>query len=305
MDILVINTDLMDRSVIQQVLERSDHKVTFVGNTEAAWKLMADGRFRFVIADTTALEQKVKQLISQTREQSGLVGQVYFLLLSKKGQNEYLLASMGAGADDYMNTPVTPHELKMRVSVGARILFMGDTLSNARNQLENLALFDSLTGLMNRQAFYKIAQGELERARREANGISVIVMGVNNFESITKTHGDSTGNDVLLIVAQVIREKSRPYDCIGRLDGDQFAITLPGIVSSNAEKIAQRILKGVQTSQIELLDGTALEVNLNIGIASTQNINAYAEVDFFIQNAIQAMTASKQNDKEKVSVAIV
>lgn len=305
MDILVINTDLMDRSVIQQVLEHSDHKVTFVGNTEAAWTLISDGHFRFVIADTTALEQQVKQLISQTREQPGLTGQVYFLLLSKKGQNEYLLASMDAGADDYMNTPVTPHELKMRVSVGARILFMGDTLSNARNQLENLALYDNLTGLLNRQAFYKVAQGELERARREANGISVIVMGVNKFEVITEAHGDNTGNDVLQIVSQVIREKSRPYDCIGRLGGDQFVITLPGIVSSTAEKIAHRILKGVQASQIELLDGTALEVDLSIGIATTQNINAYAEIDFFVQNAIQAMTNSKQNDKEKVSVAFV
>ena len=305
MDILVINTDLMDRSVIQQVLEHSDHKVTFVGNTEAAWTLISDGHFRFVIADTTALEQQVKQLISQTREQPGLTGQVYFLLLSKKGQNEYLLASMDAGADDYMNTPVTPHELKMRVSVGARILFMGDTLSNARNQLENLALYDNLTGLLNRQAFYKVAQGELERARREANGISVIVMGVNKFEVITEAHGDNTGNDVLQIVSQVIREKSRPYDCIGCLGGDQFVITLPGIVSSTAEKIAHRILKGVQASQIELLDGTALEVDLSIGIATTQNINAYAEIDFFVQNAIQAMTNSKQNDKEKVSVAFV
>ena len=106
-------------------------------------------------------------------------------------------------------------------------------------------------------------------------------------------------------MAQVIREKSRPYDCIGRWAGDQFTIVLPGIVSGDAEKIAKRILAGVQASEITLSDGSALEVKLSVGIASTQIINAYAEVDTFIQSAVLAMSSSKQNESEEVSVVYV
>jgi len=305
MDILVINTDLVDRSVIQQVLEHGGHKVTFVENAEDGWKLISDGHFRFVIVDISTQEQDIYQLIRQAHTRSGSVGQTYFLILVKKGLNEQLNAGLEAGADDYLNTPIAPQELKTRVAVGVRILFMGETLFNARNHLESLALYDALTGLMNRQALHKIAQGELERARREANGISLIAMDVKNLNAINNTHGRNVGDDVLQVVAKIILEKSRPYDCIGRWGDDKFVIVLPGIVSTDAEKIATRILNNVGASQIRLLDETDLGVELNVGIASAQNINAYAEIDSFIQSAIHALNTNKQTPAEKISVLFI
>jgi diguanylate cyclase (GGDEF)-like protein len=209
------------------------------------------------------------------------------------------------GADDYLNKPVAPQELKARVSVGTRILSMGDTLMQARDQLDNLAMYDNLTGLMNRQAFYQVAQGELERARRVSQGVSVIALDVDNFKAINTEHGHGVGDNVLQIVARIIREKCRPYDCLGRWAGDQFTIVLPGIVSSDAEKITKRILSGVQASEVSLTSGPALEIKLSAGIASTQTINAYAEIDTFIQNAVLAMNNSKQSKDEEICVVFV
>ena len=305
MDILLINNDLMERSVIQQVLEHSGHKVTYVEAAQEAWKLITENGIRFVIADAANQEQELHQLIQHVRSNPNLFGHTYILLLLNKGQNGTLIASLGVGADDYLNKPVAPQELKARVSVGARILSMGDTLAQARNQLDNLAMYDNLTGLLNQQAFYKVAQGELERARRASEGVSVIALDVDNFKAINTQYDHSVGDNVLQIVAQVIREKSRPYDCIGRWDGDQFTLILPGIVSTDAEKIAKRILTGVQSSEISLTDGPPLEVKLSVGIASTQTINAYAEIDTFIQSAVLAMGSSKKNETEDITVAFV
>ena len=305
MDILLINNDLMERSVIQQVLEHSGHKVTFVETAQEAWKFISENGIRFVIADAADQEQNVHQLIQHVRSNQNLFGHTYILLLINRGQNGTLVASLGVGADDYLNKPVAPQELKARVSVGTRILSMGDTLLEARDQLDNLAMYDNLTGLLNRQAFYKVAQGELERARRASEGVSIIALDVDNFRAINVKYDHSVGDNVLQIVAQVIREKSRPYDCIGRWDGDQFTIILPGIVSTDAEKIAKRILTGVQSSEISLTDGPPLEVKLSVGIASTQTINAYAEIDTFIQNAVVAMGSSKKNESEDITVAFV
>jgi diguanylate cyclase (GGDEF)-like protein len=182
---------------------------------------------------------------------------------------------------------------------------MGDTLNQARNQLDNMAMYDDLTGLLNRQAFYKVSQGELERARRTSEGVSVIAFDVDNFKSIVAQHGDEVGNNVLQVIAQIIREKSRPYDCIGRWDGDQFTIALASVVSADAEKIAKRILAGVRVSEISITDGPSLEISLSAGIASSQSLNAYAEIDTFIQSAVLAMSSSKQNEEEEVSVVFV
>lgn len=305
MDILLISNDLMERSVIQQVLENSGHKVTYVESAQEAWKLLTENGIRFIIADASDHEQGVHQFIQQIRSNPGLYGHTYVLLLLNKGQNGTLVASLGVGADDYLNKPVAPQELKARVSVGARILMMGDTLMQAREQLDNLPMYDKLTGLMNRPAFYKVAQGELERARRTSGAISIIALDVDNFKAINEAYDHEVGDNVLQIVAQVIREKCRPYDCIGRWDGDQFTIVLPGVVSSDAEKIARRILTGVQASEISLTDGPLLEVKFSAGIAATQTINVYAEVDTFIQSAVLAMSSSKQNEEEEITVSFV
>jgi len=305
MDILLINNDLMERSVIQQVLEHSGHKVTSIETAQDAWEIIADSRIRFVIADAANQEQNIDQLIQRVRSNQKLFGHIYILLLLNRGQNVNLVASLGVGADDYLNKPVSPQELKARVSVGVRILSMGDTLAQARDQLNSLAMYDNLTGLLNRQAFYKVAQGELERARRASEGISIITMDVDNFKTIGANYDHTVANNVLQIVAQVIREKSRPYDCIGRWDVDQFTIALPGVVSTDAEKVAKRILAGVQSSQISLTDGKSLEVRLSVGVASSQTINAYAEIDTFIQSAVLAMSSSKKYKDEEITVAFV
>jgi diguanylate cyclase (GGDEF)-like protein len=305
MDILLINNDLMERSVIQQVLEHSGHKVTSIETAQDAWEIIAESRIRFVIADAANQEQNIDQLIQRVRSNQKLFGHTYILLLLNRGQNVNLVASLGVGADDYLNKPVSPQELKARVSVGVRILSMGDTLAQARDQLNSLAMYDNLTGLLNRQAFYKVAQGELERARRASEGISIITMDVDNFKTIGANYDHTVANNVLQIVAQVIREKSRPYDCIGRWDVDQFTIALPGVVSTDAEKVAKRILAGVQSSQISLTDGKSLEVRLSVGVASSQTINAYAEIDTFIQSAVLAMSSSKNNKDEEITVTFV
>lgn len=305
MDILVINSDLMDRSVIQQVLQYSNHRVAFTENPGEAWKLIADGRFRFIIADASGQGQSIHHLIQQARSKPELVGLVYFLLLINKGQDGNLIASLGVGADDYLNKPIIPQELKSRVAIGVRILSMSETLTQALDQAEVLPMYDGLTGLLNQPAFYRVAQGELERARRTSGEICIIAMDIDNLRAINDKHGRAIGDEVLQIVAGIIREKSRPYDCIGHWDGDLFTMAFPGIVSADAEKIAKRILASVQSSNISLPEGTLLEVRLSAGIAASQNVNAYAEVDSFIQSAVQAISNSKQSQEDEISVVIL
>lgn len=305
MDILVINDDLMERSVIQQVLQHSQHKVRFVPTVREGWKLLSEEGLRFVIVDASREEGIVQQFVQHIRDNPNLPGHTYILALINKGQDGKLISGLGQGADDYLNKPVVPQELKSRVAVGVRILSMGDTLLEARNQLENLAMYDPLTGLMNRHAFYKIAQGELERGRRGSEGLSVIAMDIDNFKAINSEHSHLVGDNVLQIVAQIIKEKCRPYDCIGRWAGDQFTIVLPGVIGSDAEKITQRILSGVQASEISLAEGPALEIKLSAGIATTPTINANAEIDTFIQSAEQAMNSARQNQDQAFSLVFV
>jgi diguanylate cyclase (GGDEF)-like protein len=161
-------------------------------------------------------------------------------------------------------------------------------------------MFDPLTNMLNLKAFLTLSRGELERARRGQSPLSLVALGIDNFKSINEKHGEEISNDVLNLVAQAIREKSRPYDGVGRYQDDTFLIPLPGVIGQDAEKIAERILKGILNTNISLLDGTPVNVMISAGIASSLRITASTEVETFIEKAIEAVTRGRQDGDSQV-----
>jgi len=284
MKALILEQNVKERSLIQHVLEKSGHEAILGENMDQAWQLIQKGETRFIIADGDMEDFKKSNLIERAR--AAKILPVYFLILTA-GEQDY------TEADDNLHKPIIASELKARIMIGQRFLSLGESLSHARNQLENLALYDSLTGLMNRNAFFRSAQGELERARRASSPLSMIALDIDNFKSLNAQHGVEMGDEVLKIVAQTIREKSRPYDCIGRWTGDEFVIALPGVIGADAEKIADRIIKGLDANAIMYKSDT-VKVGVSAGIVTASRISASTETEPLINQARQAMARAKE-----------
>ncbi len=98
--------------------------------------------------------------------------------------------------------------------------------------------------------------------------------------------------------SRVIREKSRPYDCIGRWEAGQFVIALPNVIGEDARKIAVRILKGIRFEPL-MVDDKERTVTAHAAVASVLRITAATEVEPLIeqaQHAIQRETAPTEDD---------
>jgi two-component system, cell cycle response regulator len=298
MKILVLNNDTMERTVIEQVLHHNGHEIVPAENSEAAMQFLKEGEIRFIIVDRTTTDSEEKQFIRQVRDAQPPY-YIYILLIASKVQDTDVTTPR-AGADDYLHKPIIPLELKSRVHIGERILGLGEDLVNAKDALANTAMFDPLTNVLSQKAFLALARGELERARRAQAPLSLIALDVDNFKSINDQHGEEIGNDVLTLIAQSIREKSRPYDGVGRYENDMFLIPLPGVIGQDAEKIAERILKGILNTNISLLDGTALNVTVSAGIVSSIRITVSTEMDMLIEKAREAVARAKQNGGNQV-----
>jgi len=303
MKILVLTNDLMERTVIQQVLQRNGHEIILAANSEIATQFLQQGEIRFIIADRATTDIDEKQFIKRVREARPPY-YIYILLIATKVQDTDV-TSPRTGADDYLHKPIVPIELKSRVHLGERILGLGDNLVEAKGDVENTAMFDPLTNALNQKAFLAISRGELERARRSQSSLSLIALDIDNFKSINERHGKEIGNDVLNVVSQSIREKSRPYDGVARYEDDLFLLVLPGVIGQDAEKIAERILKGIFNINISLLDGTAVNVNLSAGIASAMHITASTEIEMLIQRAREAVQQAKREGGNQVYTVFV
>jgi diguanylate cyclase (GGDEF)-like protein len=140
----------------------------------------------------------------------------------------------------------------------------------------------------------------VERSRRASVPLSLIVLDIDNFKTINDAYGSEMGDEVLSVVSQTIREKSRPYDCIGRWSGDEFVIVLPGVIGADAEKVADRVIAGVRGTRIEVPNETALNVKMSAGIAAVARITPSTEVEPIIQQARQAVTRAKESGGNQV-----
>jgi two-component system chemotaxis response regulator CheY len=292
MKILVLNKDLKERTIIQQILQNNGHELVVAEDSETAIQRLQEGGIRFVIADRITTDMDEKQFIKRVREAKPLY-YIYILLLTGNVQDTDITIPR-TGADDYMHKPVVPIELRSRIHIGERILSLRDNLVQAKDTLDNSAMLDSLTNVLNQKAFLMLARGELERARRGQSPFSLVAMDIDNFKSINEKYGRDIGNDVLTVIAKAIREKSRPYDGVGRYENDLFLIALPGVIGQDAEKIADRILKGILNTNISLLNGNEISVGISAGIACSTHITTATEIETLIQQAQEAVAHAKR-----------
>lgn len=298
MKILVLSNDLMERTVIQQVLQRNGHEILPAENSDVAMQLLREGDIRFIIADRVTTDIEETQFIRRLRDAKPPY-YIYIILITAKVQ-ETDIASPRVGPDDYLHKPIIPMELKSRVHIGERILELGDNLVNAKGELEGTMMNDTLTQVLNQKAFLGLSVGELERARRSQSPLSLIALDIDNFKSVNERHGETIGDDVLKLIAQGIREKSRPYDGVGRYEDDTFVLILPGVIGQDAEKVADRIIKGIRNTDISLMDGTAVSISLSAGIACSAHITATTDIELLIRRANEALLQAKREGGGRV-----
>src|SRR5512141_1363614 len=124
-------------------------------DSEAAVQLLREGEIGFVIADRVTTDIDQKQFIKHLRDAKPPY-YIYILLLTAKVQ-ESDITTPRTGADDYLHKPIVPIELKSRIQIGQRILRLGDNLVQAKDALENTALFDPLTRVLNTKAFISLS----------------------------------------------------------------------------------------------------------------------------------------------------
>ena len=169
-------------------------------------------------------------------------------------------------------------------------------------RLEHLSQTDSLTGLMNRRALTDRLRYEVERARRYKSELSLILCDIDNFKAINDTCGHDTGDRALQVISATLQTVLRETDIAGRYGGDEFMLILPATSAGGAENLADKLLSVVKNSDILCYEGKQLELSMSIGI--TALIMGDAEFEPLIKRADDAMYASKQDGKGRVSCSI-
>lgn len=125
---------------------------------------------------------------------------------------------------------------------------------------------DPLTGLANRRRFLEELEREHHRATRSWDTYAILLADVDGLGAINESHGHPVGDHVLEEVAIAVKRARREYDVVARLDGDDFALLLPGADVVAAEAVSERVAMSIR----ELRVGDGVDVSASIGAAVWQ-----------------------------------
>ncbi len=122
------------------------------------------------------------------------------------------------------------------------------------NELKEMSIKDSLTGLYNQRYFYDRLQAEIERAKRQNHPLSLLLFDVDQFKTYNDCHGHLAGDGVLQMVGQIVTDCTREHVDLGfRYGGDEFTVILPEADEHQTHAIAERIRQAFEGQRFDAL----------------------------------------------------
>ena len=165
---------------------------------------------------------------------------------------------------------------------------------SAEKQLLQLAQYDTLTGLPNRNLFRDRLEFATARVKRAGQMLALMFLDLDRFKEINDTLGHSTGDKVLQAAAGRLRASLRDVDTVARLGGDEFTIILEALDDIDAATIVAKKIKEAFADPI-VIDGRSIFVTVSIGI--TLYPHDADNIDALLQTADIAMYHAKEEGR--------
>ena len=174
-------------------------------------------------------------------------------------------------------------------------------LRDVQEELVRLAHTDSLTGLHNRRFFMQRLQEEIERVRRHAGSLSVLLFDLDHFKKVNDTYGHDMGDHILKLVAGASMEVKRITDVAARVGGEEFALLLPETARGGAMNMAHRLRACIESVSTPRTDRHSVGVTASVGVATVSQSSK--NVENVLRSADDALYKAKRLGRNKVCFA--
>jgi len=292
--LLIVEDNSADKTHLLRILEDNDHPfsdIICISSFSEAKQYFDTNTPSCCLLDCNLSDGTANQLLEEIAIDpnttlcpiiiiTGLENTVNAVALMKKGVMDYLTKPILSGFNlvQSINHALTTWALK--------------------NQLNYLALHDSLTGLINRNLFVDRLNQLFNNYHRTRIPFSLLYIDLDDFKLINDQHGHQTGDHLLASFAKTLTRSLRETDTIARLGGDEFGVLLP---DTNAEQCLLVVKKLVIDLSAPLCwNKHKFLINQSMGITCYPNgANGYQEL---MSEADFALYQSKKNGRNQYSM---
>ncbi|MBL4834229.1 MAG: EAL domain-containing protein [Pseudomonas sp.] len=248
--IMLVDDEPVMLDIVQALLEEFgfQHFVAVEHSSETISKMEASNP-DVMLLDLDMPELDGFEVLAQVRNHEKY-SRLPVIILTSADDAASKLKALELGATDFLSKPVDPSELGLRVR---------NTLS-AKAYQDQLAYYDSLTGLPNRKLFLDRLSWSMENAKRTDTKLVLLDIGLNRFRKIYETLGMSAGDVMLQEVAQRIQRVVRSSDIVShgqeqgrlesvaRISGEEFSVVLCGVSQlEKASMVCKRLIEEIES----------------------------------------------------------
>lgn len=197
-------------------------------------------------------------------------------------QNSVLMT----GGDDFITKPIRDERLVAVVRSRAQ---------RAR-ALQDAMARDSLTGLLKHTKIKEQLDLEVARSRRNGTQLSFAMLDIDHFKRVNDTYGHPAGDRVIKGLAQLLRQRLRSTDCIGRYGGEEFAVVLPETDATGATALLDDLREAFMA--LEFDNGDAVfKVTFSGGVVTAE---ACQSAGLMTDAADRALYAAKEAGRNRI-----
>ena len=165
-------------------------------------------------------------------------------------------------------------------------------------RLQQMALYDSLSGLANRRLLESHLEQSMARAQRSQRLLAVCLLDLDNFKPVNDTYGHDAGDEVLVEIGRRLTEVVRKADFVARWGGDEFVLLIEDL--TNLLGLSQVLTKVGKTiaEPVRLSNGQTVEVGVSMGVC----IYPFGEEETcapLLRQADQALYESKAHKTDR------
>ncbi|MDN4502499.1 EAL domain-containing protein [Alteromonadaceae bacterium BrNp21-10] len=303
-NVLVCDDDLTARILMKETLSSNVIQVLEAENGNKALELFEQHHPALVLLDVSMPGMTGFEVCEKIRQHEH-GKHIPIIMVTGSDDIESIHKAYAVGATDFISKPIKWPILGERVKYILRASQAFEDLITQQEKLHQLAFYDPLTGLPNRQYLMQDLQKFLALAKRNNYQAAMLFIDLDRFKRINDTMGHSYGDKLLRKVAHRLQVNLRDSDIFARMDdmvepelasfgGDEFTIFLSRLNdSSDAMIIAERVIRSF--SQPFQLEQYEVVITPSIGISLFPNDGEDAGT--LLKNADTAMYFAKQSGR--------
>ncbi len=214
--VLIVDDDLLLAQYFQLVLQTAGFIVEVTTEPRSVLETLRKFQPELLLLDVDMPECSGAELAQMIRFQEEWLT-LPIVFLSAESDWDRQIQILGSGGDDFLTKPIKNRHLIKSIELRAE-----------RSRLLNdLIARDSMTGLLKHARIKEQLKLEALRAKRAAKPLCAVMLDIDHFKKVNDTYGHGMGDRVIKTLAQLLKQRLRQTDLIGRYGGEEFLVILP------------------------------------------------------------------------------